>query len=167
VIVEEPETFEHSESQSIDVTEQLLQQLNDMDAENDPPLEESAPPEITRNPFDEPFESEEIVLDQYSTFESLLLAEAPRVVNRTDTAFAQQLQQMEITETVVATTEVLTTNPETLTVADGPEPAAVSRCGEVLIIDDNLESQPAVVEGQQFRQLFSSLESAAGAPRFG
>ncbi|MGI9427083.1 MAG: ExeA family protein [Bythopirellula sp.] len=173
--VEEPERFEQTDAEAIDVTEQLLQQLNDMDGDKndmDGDKEETAPDpvptETTRNPFDEPFESEEIVLDQYSTFESLLLAEAPRVVNRTDTAFAQQLQQLEVTETVFSTTEDLADQPETVAVdAAEPTTADLSNYGDVLVIEDNAQPQTTVVEGQQFRQLFSSLEAAASETRFG
>jgi len=147
------------------VTEQLLEQLSAMDSaqeEGRPPVDVATP---AHNPFSETFDSEEIVLDQYATFESLLLAEAPRVENRTDTAFAQQLQQLETVETPVASPQSnvlvdkvrdkveIETEEASTTAFHTDEP------GDVLVIEEDDQPQTTIVEGQKFRQLFSSLET--------
>ncbi len=144
-------------TETIDVTEQLLEQLHVMDSTAN--VEEAA-----RNPFSETFDSEEIVLDRYSTFESLLLAEAPRVVNSTDTHFAQQLQQLEVVE--VAEFENCSVSTEESPTAAFSTPKFPEALGDVLIIEENDQPQTTVVEGQKFRQLFSSLETG-DKPCFG
>ncbi len=163
--LEETLAVERSGIETIDVTEQLLEQLHVMDSEkveidveiDSTAIDEGAIDEgTTRNPFSETFDSEEIVLDRYSTFESLLLAEAPRVTNCTDTSFAGQLQQLEAEEAPIADSQPsATSNTE-----EHATTAFISEeLGDVLIIEGNDQPQTTVVEGQKFRQLFSSLES--------
>ncbi|MEM8946137.1 MAG: ATP-binding protein [Planctomycetota bacterium] len=156
------------ESDTLELTEQLLDELHITDT--------SAPQTITdsaaRNPFAESFDSEEILLDRYSAFESVLLDEAPRVINSNDTSFSTQLQQLEthdgpstqvtlpqLTELVGGCTVCDTCNAE-------PDVAAVEP-GELLVIEDDISNDTAVVSGQKFRQLFSSLESSTGSSCFG
>ncbi len=169
---EQAPAVDQPQTETIDVTEQLLEQLHVLDTAEQvvdtaeieivsPVVSAVASPAnvvgAARNPFSETFDSEEIVLDQYSTFESLLLAEAPRVVNCTDTSFAQQLQQFEAYE---APAPVATPQPSVAAiVADEP--------GDLLIIEDNDSPQTTIVEGQKFRQLFSSLETGDVEPCFG
>jgi len=149
-------------TETIDVTEQLLEQLHVMDAadfQEDSTESTVDTAKTVRNPFGETFDSEEIVLDRYSTFESLLLAEAPRVTNGSDTSFAGQLQQLEVVETPIA-------DPQPGGTVDTEEPATTAfiheEVGDILIIEENSQPQTSVVEGQKFRQLFSSLESGGG-----
>ena len=153
-------TPQHSEDQmasvdltgdeTIDVTEQLLQQLSVLDTgQAEVPAEQEVSP--VRNPFAETFESEEIVLDRYSTFERLLLAEAPRVENRTDTSFAQQLQQLEATEVSISAAASL----PSASVDNEEEPSTTAfvaeEPGEVLVIEENEPPQTTVIEGKKFR----------------
>jgi len=144
--------------ETMDVTEQLLEQLHVTDSatvEIEIPDDSTAEKEgVAKNPFRETFDSEEIVLDRYSTFDGLLLAEAPRVDNRTDTTFAQQLQQLEILETSKSALEPNATDEQEETSACLPE-----EFGDVLIIEENERPETTVVEGKKFRQLFSSLET--------
>jgi len=153
-----------SSTETFDATEQLLEQLNAMDSEQaEPTPSDTAAMTSARNPFAEAFDSEEIVLDRYSTFESLLLAEAPRVANSTDTAFAQQLQQLEAIETPIAEN-----SPSVIVETTGafPQVNPVVEVGEVLVIEDCEQPSTTIVNGQKFRQLFSSLETG-GNPCFG
>ncbi len=155
--------LEQSSLETIDVTEQLLEQLQVMDTVEVVSSSVADVEDTTKNPFIEAFDSEEVVLDRYSTFESLLLAEAPRVANRTDTAFAQQLQELEAIETPGS---VLLSND-----SDEPEDSATTAFksndpGDVLVIEDSDQPQTTVVNGQKFRQLFSSLETG-DEPCFG
>jgi type II secretory pathway predicted ATPase ExeA len=120
---------------------------------------------LARNPFAEDFASEEVVFDQYLQFEEQMLSAAPKVINRLDTAFAQQLQMCEVepspakVETPVVTNriEAIEAKPEprvaVAQLADEPEDF-----GDVLVVDDELPIGPAIVSGRNFRQLFSSLE---------
>lgn len=170
---------ELSGTEVFDATEDLLHQLHAMDT----PQAESEDGEggavaPARNPFDETFESEEVVLDRYSVFESLLLAEAPRVANSSDSAFAQQLQHFEAvaTPSVEQTPSSLveTSCPDDLLVIDeAPNDRTISandlveQPGEVLLIEDSVQPATEIVNGQKFRQLFSSLENASGGSCFG
>ncbi|NOZ41130.1 MAG: AAA family ATPase [Planctomycetes bacterium] len=166
--VEETPAVELSGIETIDVTEQLLEQLHVMEvAKSEAPVENDSAPIVegaSRNPFSETFDSEEIVLDRYSTFESLLLAEAPRVTNGTDCSFAGQLQQLEADEAPIADSQLGATR-------DTEEPSTTAfiseELGEVLIIEESEQPQTTLVEGQKFRQLFSSLESGDIEPCFG
>ena len=168
----ETPAVDQPQTETIDVTEQLLEQLHVLDSAEQvvemseveivspvvsPEASQTNVEGAARNPFNETFDSEEIVLDRYSTFESLLLAEAPRVVNCTDTSFAQQLQQLEAIE---APTPVATPQPSIVAVVTD-EPS------DLLIIEENDSPQTTIVEGQKFRQLFSSLEAGNTEPCFG
>jgi len=181
---EQPPAVELSSIETIDVTEQLLDQLHVMNAVEYETGSAAKVEEATRNPFSETFDSEEIVLDRYSTFESLLLAEAPRVTNGSDTSFAGQLQQLEALETPAAETPVAknpvvktpvvknsVADPQPSETADTQEPATTAflsnGLGDVLVIEENNPPQTTIVEGQKFRQLFSSLESGGNEPCFG
>lgn len=182
--IEEPPAVELSSIETIDVTEQLLDQLHVMDAAECETSSAAKDEEAARNPFSETFDSEEIVLDQYSTFESLLLAEAPRVTNCSDTSFAGQLQQLEaletpaaeipVAETPIAETPVAETpaaDPQPSETADTEGPATTAfisgDLGDVLVIEENNQPQTTIVEGQKFRQLFSSLEAGGNESCFG
>ena len=181
-ILSEIESQPREPVETVDVTDEVLEQLNVMNA--DEPVD--AP--TARNPFNEVFDSEEIVLDRYSAFESLLLAEAPRVMNQTDTEFSEQLQQFEAQP--IAATPVaieLTTPVEPVVVEVNPTEAPIDAAfttehqvtpllatqpapadpGEVLILEESEAPQTSVVSGQKFRQLFSSLEAGGSEPCFG
>ena len=161
--------------QTLEVTELLLEELTELDE----PDEEVATAQATRNPFAESFESEELVLDRYSTFESLLLAEAPRVANQSDADFSAELQQFEALEVIeIASSDKSIETP--LVAACQTEACSLSRIcnqedpssteteiGELLVIEEREPSQNTVVSGQEFRQLFSSLEKAAGSSCIG
>jgi type II secretory pathway predicted ATPase ExeA len=120
---------------------------------------------LARNPFAEDFASEEVVFDQYLQFEEQMLATAPKVINRLDTVFAQQLQMCEIeTAPVVAEAPAVVNRIDSVAtkaepivavaqIADEPEDF-----GDVLIVEDERSSGPSIVSGRNFRQLFSSLE---------
>jgi type II secretory pathway predicted ATPase ExeA len=134
------------------------------------------------NPFDEDFASEEVVFDQYLKFEDQMLATAPRVINRLDTAFAQQLKMCEI---AVAPAEKQITRQEPINrlehlaipvesvAATKIEPAKISTdaptvsYGELLIVEDELPLGPALVSARNFRQLFSNLEMGSKSHRVG
>ena len=62
------------------------------------PPPSSAPPSApaAANPFDEPFTTEEILVDPYATFESQLLLTAQQVANRLDRTFAAELARCEL-----------------------------------------------------------------------
>lgn len=170
---EEPSREEIVSTEMLDVTEQLLEQLDHIDSA--PQVPGKLP---SSNPFAEQFESEEVVLDRYSTFESLLLAEAPRVANQADTSFSQQLQQFETFATalpqheqlpIVEMIEPVKAEPAA-TGANKPAPAATEESvdpGEILVIEDSKPGETSVVSGQRFRQLFSSLENATSSSCFG
>lgn len=123
----------------------------------------------THNPFLEEFESEECVLDGYSEFGSQLLSSAPKVVNRYDTFFAEQLQQFENLEAPSITIE---SNTELKPALDDAVHALAESDnvqeipGELLVVEDETAQLIEVVAGKQFRQLFSSLHSE-NAPSLG
>lgn len=165
--------------ETFDATEQLLEQIEKLDSANGVSQEETTP--VAYDPFQEAFGSEEIVLDQYLAFECELLATAPRVFNRLDTAFSSQMQDFAIQEVPVSSTGVLTSSSISSTDFDGtdfdteldpeldPEEDA-EMClttdlkaepnpGEVLVVEDEGRAVVKLVPGRQFRQLFSSLES--------
>jgi len=171
---------ESTGSETFDVAQHLLQQLSDIDsAQMEPDTTETAADAAARNPFAEAFDSEEIILDRYSTFESLLLAEAPRAANRTDTAFGQQLQQFEATDTPTAENSpgVITDSarPGNFLIAveepsDStftPSDTTLDEIGDVLVIEECEQPETEIVNGQKFRQLFSSLETSGDEPSFG
>ncbi len=167
-----------SAAESLDVTEDLIKQLNDIESRKLDSTKVEAPVESMRNPFLESFESEEVVLDRYSAFESLLLAEAPRVVNQRDMSFSQQLHQLETPPMPVTRFErdpVLDIrDSEPLCIVEEDSSASVDMTAapleserEVLVIEETEASETTVVSGQKFRQLFSSLESANSASCLG
>lgn len=159
-------------------------ELRAADPPGPPPAEEPEQPAAT-NPFAEPFDEEEIVLDPYAAFESELLRTAPQVINRLDRAFASELHrcvQMATNKpapaprpaasnakpavapaaisSAVATLEApirLHENRPLESIAPAANPAA----SDLLIIEDDDASTAAVVQGRQFRRLFSNLESAS------
>jgi type II secretory pathway predicted ATPase ExeA len=120
---------------------------------------------LARNPFAEDFASEEVVFDQYLQFEEQMLVTAPKVINRLDTVFAQQLKMCEI-EIASPTIESPISAIRTDTAVIKPEPAmAVAQIvdntedfGDVLVVEDERSAGPSIVSGRSFRQLFSSLE---------
>jgi hypothetical protein len=79
-----------------DATEDLLESFSEFDhleiRADDPAPAEQDPP-AAKNPFAEPFDEEEIVLDPYTAFEADLLRTAPLVFNRLDRAFASELHR--------------------------------------------------------------------------
>lgn len=173
----------HTGTETLDITEELIDRLQEMDEPkpevvSEPPIGPQAVASTTSNPFAEEFESEEIVLDRYSTFESLLLAEAPRVLNQSDTSFSQQLQQFETFETPLPqiqplSSEQISESAELLLETPGnASPAQPSvepsvDLNDILVIEDSEPGEAEVVSGQKFRQLFSSLEQANSASCFG
>jgi len=130
-----------------------------------------------QNPFDEPFDQEEIVLDPYAAFESELLRTAPHVLNRLDRAFAGELHRCVVRSANKPTT---TTETNGTIAAEGAEsltaviekpapvrlhdvariPAAPDVTGDLLIIEDDDQPAAAIIPGRHFRRLFSTLESA-------
>ena len=171
---EETPIIDLCDPETIDVTEQLLVQLHEMDATHVVAHSTANLDAAAKNPFSEKFDSEEIVLDRYSAFESLLLAEAPRVANCSDSTFAQQLQQLETIEiAAISPLSKVSTDANAIkgsiagSTEDIEETILDEEPSDVLIIEENDAPQAAVVEGQKFRQLFSSLESANGEPCFG
>lgn len=140
-----------------------------------------------KNPFDESFHTEEVVIDQYLDFEANVLTAAPRVSNRLDTAFAKQLKLCEQPACVkrpMESLEICLTADDELeeTILDAeleenfeePLSMATSRFeaservspGELLVIEDDVTAGPTVVSCKRFRQLFSSLETASTPQRF-
>jgi type II secretory pathway predicted ATPase ExeA len=129
-----------------------------------------------KNPFDEDFASEEVVIDRYMKFEAQLLASAPRVINRLDTAFARQLKMCEMESPApemsvpqvepVNRVEVLPMkSPALAAEIEAATPAA--DYGDILIVEDELTAGPAIVPSRNFRRLFSSLEMTAKPHRVG
>jgi hypothetical protein len=145
--------------------------------------EEDAPQtQAAENPFAEPFDEEEIVLDPYAAFEAEMLRTAPQVINRLDRTFAGELhrcvQRAAAKPTVVAavsepefempTSEDLRGHGTLGTVATMTMPtlrADVAATPDLLIVEDDEESVTRVVPAKQFRLLFSRLEAGAGAGR--
>jgi hypothetical protein len=155
--------------------------------------DEQAPPPAAENPFDEPFDEEEIVLDPYAAFESEVLQSAPTVLNRLDPTFAGELHrcaQRSVQSTgpslsvqppeaeadwtlprAAAVVEakaadlstVVTTAREARTQL--PMEPAISR--ELIVIEDDEETVAAIVPGKQFRRLFSRLEAGCGRGALG
>ncbi len=149
------------------------------------PAEEPDQPAAS-NPFAEPFDEEEIVLDPYAAFESELLRSAPQVINRLDRAFASELHrcvQMATSKpepgarpssaakpaaaaiAAVSAGTALLEQPirlhETRQANVANAPAPKSAASDLLIIEDDDATTAAVVQGRQFRRLFSNLESAS------
>jgi len=144
----------HQVAQAFDATEQLLEQLSDTE------LDEPVVAPTAHNPFAEVFDSEETISDNYGRFESQLLKAAPQVINRTDTAFAQQLRELEVAPAVAASNCSEDRGPLLI---DAVDDSSGEEIGDVLIIDDSDRPTTQVVPGDRYRQLFSSLESSESA----
>jgi len=93
-------------SESIDSAEALMAELNEVElSEEDVATSESlesAPTteeqrRLVDDPFDEPFDDEEVVVDQYLTFEASLLSGSQQVVNFGDQALATDLAECQVT----------------------------------------------------------------------
>jgi len=197
--------------ETIDATEKLLQDLNEIQGEpvanptKECPAKEK-PPEAY-NPFEESFATEEVVFDQYASFEAQLLATASQVVNLQDRQFACELECAELNRSTVAISSAgqqdLTTDSQadmkaaldlqgevreviTLESADTMESSTLhvtapqmphetaspttsikpTRCQAPQPQPDKAHSA-LLVQGRQFRQLFSQLESGKGSSIYG
>lgn len=176
-----PNSFEHEgpteqvvDATTLELSEDFVQKFDDLQT-REPECQSGAALSISStNPFAETFESEEIVLDRYSAFETLLLAEAPRVMNESDASFSQQLQEYESSDAEMPRVEqVAPTNaengaqptelPEETQVVESTGLIQTESAGELLVIEEGSSVDNRVVSGQKFRQLFSSLESANAA----
>ena len=80
--------------ESVDQAELLLAELDDLRPLELTPPEPPKPPKA-KNPFDESFDIEEVMLDQYAAFEGRLLRNAPRVFNQIDLQLARELERCE------------------------------------------------------------------------
>jgi hypothetical protein len=163
---------------SLHETEEVLDQFADLDTS----AKAYAAP-TAKNPFAEDFASEEVVFDRYLKFEDQMLSIAPRVINRLDTAFAQQLKQCEVALESAAVEPVVRQEPvnrlERLAIKTEPmisvkaEPEVIEieepaiAYGDVLIVEDERPAAVAIVPSRNFRQLFSSLETANRPHRCG
>jgi hypothetical protein len=181
---------------TIEATEHLLESFDEFDELEvrpaDPPPTLASPgapgtPSKSRsdsataaapNPFDEPFDQEEIVLDPYAAFESELLRTAPQVLNRLDRAFAGELHRC-VVRAVNTAPAAEPTNDAIAVQATGSMPAVIAAPGpihlhdaarlpaqldatrDLLIIEDDDQPAAAIIPGRHFRRLFSTLESAA------
>lgn len=118
----------------------------------------------TEDPFSEPFEEEEVVIDPYIGFETTLLSQAPRVVNTADRDFAQALPR---TDEVAGDRRVASALRPVSAEAFArvgaslriDDPLHEAGPGEILIVDEDDQRVPSVVPSRQFRRLFSALES--------
>lgn len=155
------------------------------------PSEEPEQP-AAANPFAEPFDEEEVVVDPYSAFESELLRTAPQVTNRLDRAFASELHRCVQRATTAPDAigrkapaeKLVDKHAEKLTALAPANPPAPVRlhatsepvaptaalgstvASELLIVENDDSTAAEVVQGRQFRRLFTSLE-AAGKSHFG
>ncbi len=140
------------------------------------------PTEVAHDPFAEQFGQEEVVADRYVEFESALLASAPQVINRLDTAFAGELKDIAssyLAEAETGQSRVETTfssesihsdsiqfdefdtelDPEEDLQEQVDQAVLPTTPGDLLIVEDERPSRAELVEGTNFRQLFSSLEA--------
>lgn len=133
--------------------------------------------DVAHDPFAEHFGQEEAVADRYVQFESALLAEAPQVINRLDTAFAGELKELasaclaEIESEVPSTENAVHTeslyldeidtelDPEEDHHRQEVEAILSTSPEELLVVEDERTTRAELVEGSKFRQLFSSLEA--------
>lgn len=170
-----------------DAAEVLVEQLDQLDTDSSTECEEPAPAiPMAYDPFAEAFGSEEVVFDQYAAFECELLATAPRVLNRLDTAFAGQLREVADVQAANTSTDeaAVAATPEVecvelhdfdteLDTEETPEVHLVEESlverdpGDVLVVEDHSSSHVTLVPGRKFRQLFSSLETARPQSRLG
>jgi type II secretory pathway predicted ATPase ExeA len=142
---------------------------------NSQPLPELA----TDNPFDEDFEEEEVLVDPYADFESQLLRSARHVMNRIDRTFAAELARCEMRKShplhAPSAPPAAEPSPSGRGQGEGaPKRASASestpgavapaaKAPPLVVIDD--APAPTVIPGKQLRRLFSTLETAANAPR--
>lgn len=169
--------------ETFDATAELLGQIELLDSsssDSDQDFPQAEETTVAYDPFEEKFGSEEIVLDQYLAFECELLATAPRVINRLDTAFAGQLKDFLLPEITTKTKDSAVDSPSPNlgpldqddfdTELDPEEddvaealPATVTHArrdpGEILVVEDVGRPQVKLVPGRKYRQLFSSLQS--------
>ncbi len=164
------------------LNDDLIEQFSDLEVANHSSSASFETIATANNPFQESFQSEEVVIDQYLDFESNLLASAHRVINRLDTAFAQQLKLCEnpvVTDSPSGSIEICMNSDageatmldeefdghsdilESLSIEDScTRKIPSSTPGEILVIEDKHTTGPAIVSSKRFRQLFSSLETA-------
>jgi type II secretory pathway predicted ATPase ExeA len=125
-------------SDAIDATQRLVEELDEfemLELAGDEPAPPAAPepaaPRVAENPFAEPFEEEEVLVDPYATFESQMLRGARQVLNRIDRTFAAELARCEarkskplseLTKPAMAS-PVPATNPATPSPVPTPAPA--------------------------------------------
>ena len=139
------------------------------------------------DPFEELFGQEEVVVDQYYAFESDLLARAPRVINRLDTAFAGELLDCQIQESSSPAAEIVElsgSESDASCLSDGDteldpeedgeinlqmtsEPTPLEAPGDILIVEDEGRPQVSIVPGCEFRQHFNCLETQQSPARIG
>jgi type II secretory pathway predicted ATPase ExeA len=128
-----------------------------------------APELATDNPFDEDFEEEEVLVDPYAEFETHLLRSTRHVMNRIDRTFAAELARCEMRKSSPikpATASPVRSDATASPVAPAAatlQPPASSLQPALVVVDD--APAPAVIPGKQLRRLFSTLETAANAPR--
>ncbi len=171
---------------SIATTETLMEEFESLQP-NIPTVELDAhSPQATRNPFAEDFELEEPVVDRYQEFEAALLARAPRVVNRLDSVFSEQLHTCEgdLRVKSAASAEAITQEPPS---EQQPIPHVLENLGstqviefealnplenvtltpgDILIVEDDESRGPEIVPSRNYRRLFSSLEKGTRPTRF-
>jgi hypothetical protein len=174
---------------SIEAAEDLIDSFDEFEHLE---IRAADPPEPTgelgqpaaQDPFAEPFDEEEIVLDPYSAFESELLRSAPQVINRLDRAFASELHRC--VQRASGMTPNIADGHAKSTAAAKPQTGATAAAaaeltelapvrfhraaedavrpghvGELLVIEDDDEAvAAAIISGRQFRRLFSSLEAS-------
>jgi type II secretory pathway predicted ATPase ExeA len=182
---------------NIAAAEELVEQLDEfamLELASDapePPAEPSAPA-AAENPFAEPFEEEETLIDPYSGFESQLLRSAQQVLNRIDRTFAAELARCELrkgkplttagspcnesTPSPLAPAPLLPSPAPNRTAAGAPPARREEEIHQskplpaplplVPDVRSGVESAPvvpaAVIPGRQLRRLFTSLESGPG-----
>ncbi len=163
---------------SLNSTDVIVEQFQDLDT-----TAHAYTAPLARNPFAEDFASEEVVFDRYLEFEDQMLATAPRVINRLDTAFARQLKMCEIAAAPVAEKiappeptnriERLAIKIEPAVIAqvaeetEDSEEIQTADFGDILIVEDERPMSATIVSSRNFRQLFSSLEMGNKPHRVG
>ncbi len=169
-------SLEEQGVETVDVTELLLEQLHQLESQLNTAVEP-----VSSNPFDEPFDTEEVVLNGYGKFETQLFESAQRVFNQEDASFAGQLKQCEVVEEFAVADSVQESvvieqqaaaeqvqSVESVDTARVPtETLPPTDAGQLLVVEDERGSKAEIVSGGQFRQLFSSLESGENPKRFG
>jgi hypothetical protein len=162
---------------ALDATQEILDAYDELDDAIElaplPPAQPPGPPPAV-NPFDESFGDEEVLVDRYRDFELHMLRRAPQVRNRRDPEFASALGRADDAYGVKSLkpgVEIVGDRAATLAsgakviapavklavapFSDKRQPASDA---DLLVIEDDRASG-MVVPGQQFRRLFSRLES--------